>query len=76
MTETKKENNYDLEERTYQFAKKVPLYSYFDHLIIGIWNLFDIWCLEFVILMEVKPIPSTREKIRITTGFSKLKMLD
>jgi len=26
MTETKKANNYDLEERTYQFAKEVALF--------------------------------------------------
>ncbi|MFQ6084068.1 MAG: hypothetical protein ACE5WD_12035 [Candidatus Aminicenantia bacterium] len=50
MTQTKRADNCGLEEQTYQFAKEVPLYNCFGHLVIRIWNLFDIWCLEFVIL--------------------------
>ncbi|MFQ6081897.1 MAG: hypothetical protein ACE5WD_00880 [Candidatus Aminicenantia bacterium] len=63
MTETKKASNYDLEERTYQFAKNIALFckklprtisnrEYIKQVIgldIGIWDLFDIWSLRFVI---------------------------
>ncbi|CAB1057449.1 hypothetical protein D1BOALGB6SA_2202 [Olavius sp. associated proteobacterium Delta 1] len=61
---------YDLEERTYQFAKDVRLFvktlpktvanigeiqmifSKFWSLRIGIWDLFVIWCLGFVIYYQ------------------------